>query len=103
MTNDADILRRVNAARRGYDRSRCYTTGRLIPYSYASSGRLLGLGPIYNCFTVDIVTRLGFDKEFGFLADEPDKYNFLHELAINEFLFHPGLLSFSLISCFGRE
>ncbi|KAK8001025.1 hypothetical protein PG991_013247 [Apiospora marii] len=110
-TNDPDILRRVNAARSGYDRSPWYTAGRFNPYydnmftvlkaneharfrartaaAYTgarsptwrpASGRLLDLGPISTYFTVDVVTRLGFGKEFGFLADESDKYNFLHEL-----------------------
>ncbi|KAK8045983.1 BcABA1- cytochrome P450 monooxygenase [Apiospora saccharicola] len=128
MTNDPDILRRVNAARSGYDRSPWYKAGRFNPYydnmltvlkakeharfrartaaaytgreipdledgvdeqlatfcdrlrNYATSGRLLDLGPISNYFTVDVVTRLGFGQQFGFLADESDKYNFLHEL-----------------------
>ncbi|KAK8029626.1 hypothetical protein PG993_010917 [Apiospora rasikravindrae] len=129
ITNDPDIVRRVNAARSGYDRDPWYAAGRFNPYydnmfsvlstpqharwrartshaytgrevpdfeagvnqqlvtflellrTYAaSSGRLLDFGPVSSYFTVDVITRLAFGKEFGFLAEESDKYNFLTEL-----------------------
>ncbi|KAK8062767.1 BcABA1- cytochrome P450 monooxygenase [Apiospora hydei] len=129
ITNDPDIVRRINAARSGYDRDPWYSAGRFNPYydnmfsvlstpqharwrtrtshaytgrevpdfeagvneqlatflerlrAYAaSSDRLLDFGPMSSYFTVDVITRLAFGKEFGFLAEESDKYNFLTEL-----------------------
>ncbi|KAK8137102.1 hypothetical protein PG984_005042 [Apiospora sp. TS-2023a] len=129
ITNDPDIVRRVSAARSGYDRDPWYTAGRFNPYhdnmftvltatgharfrsrtshaysgrempdmehgvnqqlatfrqrlsTYAQSNKLLNFGHLSSYFTVDVITRLAFGKEFGFLAEETDKYNFLHELA----------------------
>ncbi|KAK6841133.1 hypothetical protein PG987_001993 [Apiospora arundinis] len=128
ITNDPDIVRRISAARSGYDRDPWYSAGRFNPYydnmftvltataharfrsrtshaysgreipdmergvdqqlatfrrrlaGYAQSGKLLDFGPMSSYFTVDVITRLAFGKEFGFLAEESDKYNFLHEL-----------------------
>lgn len=127
-TDDPDVLRRVNAARSGYDRGPWYAAGRFNPYhdnmftvlraeaharfrartaaaysgravpdleagvdeqlaafcaclrGYAGSGRLLDLGPVSAYFTADVVSRLGFGREFGFLAGESDKHHFLREL-----------------------
>jgi hypothetical protein len=31
-----------------------------------------------NYFTLDIINRLGFGQEMGYLRDETDYYNFLH-------------------------
>ncbi|KAL8351285.1 hypothetical protein RB598_006187 [Gaeumannomyces tritici] len=126
MTDDVEILRRVSAARSGYERDTWYTTGRFNPYydnmftvlqpaahtrfksrtvhaysgrempdfeagvdgqvrtlvdamrrGYARTGALLDLGPISTYFTMDVITRLGFGQEFGYLAAETDLYNFL--------------------------
>ncbi|KAL8391490.1 hypothetical protein RB595_010203 [Gaeumannomyces hyphopodioides] len=126
MTDDVEILRRVSAARSGYERDTWYTTGRFNPYydnmftvlqpaahtrfksrtlhaysgrempdfeagvdsqvhtlvgtlrrRYAGTDALLDLGPISTYFTMDVITRLGFGKEFGYLASETDLYNFL--------------------------
>jgi len=49
--------------------------------NYATTNKLLDFGQISSYFTVDVITRLAFGKEFGFLADEEDKYNFLAQLS----------------------
>ncbi|KAI6352049.1 Cytochrome P450 monooxygenase aba1 [Pyricularia grisea] len=40
-------------------------------------GALVDLGPISCYFTMDVITRLGFGQEFGYLQSETDLYNFL--------------------------
>lgn len=41
---------------------------------------LLDLGYTSNYFTLDVITRLAFGKEFGYLMDEKDHYGFLRSL-----------------------
>jgi hypothetical protein len=130
MTDDPEVLRRINAARSGYERGTWYTTGRFNPYhdnmftvlqpkahtqfksrtAHAYSGReipdfevgvdeqvqmlvdtmdrkyasptthqgtLLDLGSMTCYFTMDVITRLAFGREFGYLRTESDLYNFL--------------------------
>lgn len=38
---------------------------------------LLDLGPLSCYFTMDVITRLAFGQEFGYLKNETDHYNFL--------------------------
>ncbi|KAI6296804.1 Cytochrome P450 monooxygenase aba1 [Pyricularia oryzae] len=40
-------------------------------------GAPVDLGPISCYFTMDVITRLGFGHEFGYLQSETDLYNFL--------------------------
>ena len=136
ITDDPEIIRRISAARSGYERDTWYITGRFNPYhdnmftvlkpkehtqfksrtmhaysgrempdfeagiddqvrtfvdtvqrKYASpaqggpgQGALLDLGPISCYFTMDVITRLGFGTEFGYLKSETDLYNFLKQV-----------------------
>jgi hypothetical protein len=41
---------------------------------------LLDLGKISCYFTIDVITRLAFGKEFGYLSEEKDQYGFLGSL-----------------------
>jgi hypothetical protein len=41
---------------------------------------LLDLGHISNYFTLDVITRLAFSKEVGYVRDEKDHYGFLRSL-----------------------
>lgn len=43
-------------------------------------GALLDLGPISCYFTMDVITRLGFGQEFGYLKSETDLYSFLKQV-----------------------
>lgn len=61
------------------------TLVRLLRQKYVSvtpnaSQPLLDLGPLSSYFTMDVITRLAFGKEFGYLKDETDHYNFLQRL-----------------------
>lgn len=51
-----------------------------IACSEHSSQPLLDLGPISVYFTLDVITRLAFGREFGYLKDETDHFNFLGSL-----------------------
>lgn len=136
ITDDPEIIKRMSAARSGYERDTWYITGRFNPYHdnmftvlkpkehtqfksrtlHAYSGRempefeagiddqvrtfvdklqskyafpakgrpgqgtLLDLGPISCYFTMDVITRLGFGQEFGYLKSETDLYSFLGQV-----------------------
>jgi hypothetical protein len=44
----------------------------------ADNGKpILDLAPLSNFFTMDVITRLAFGHEFGYLKNETDHYNFL--------------------------
>ncbi|KAM0123762.1 hypothetical protein ACHAO1_011221 [Botrytis cinerea] len=67
---------------------------------------LLDLGQVSCFFTMDVITRLAFGEEFGYLKEETDQYGFLGEVRelwprmstsadtpwIRKFLFSPPLL-----------
>lgn len=50
---------------------------RVMRDNYARKGRLLDLGQLSCYFTMDVITRLAFGNEFGYLATETDRYSFL--------------------------
>ncbi|RYO81973.1 hypothetical protein DL766_003474 [Monosporascus sp. MC13-8B] len=50
---------------------------RVMRENYARKGRSLDLGQLSCYFTMDVITRLAFGYEFGYLASETDHYNFL--------------------------
>lgn len=67
---------------------------------------LLDLGQVSCFFTMDVITRLAFGEEFGYLKEETDQYGFLGEVRelwprmstsadtpwIRKFLFSPPFL-----------
>lgn len=45
-----------------------------------SSRPLLDLGPTSNYFTLDVITKVAFGHEFGYLREETDLYNFMQHV-----------------------
>lgn len=135
ITDDPDVMRRINSTSSTWHRDAFYVTGKFNPYHddlfslldpkdhktaksrtiSAYSGRetpdleaginsilntllevigtryatptadspvtpLLDLYPTSNYFTLDVITRLAFGKEFGYLREEKDHHGFLHSL-----------------------
>lgn len=46
----------------------------------SSSRPLLDLGPTSNYFTLDVITKVAFGHEFGYLREETDLYNFMQHV-----------------------
>lgn len=135
VTDDPDVMRRINSTSSTWHRDPFYITGKFNPYHddlfslldpqdhkaaksrtiSAYSGRetpdleagingvvktlievigtryatptadspvtpLLDLYHTSSYFTLDVITRLAFGKEFGYLREEKDHYDFLHSL-----------------------
>lgn len=135
VTDDPEVMRRINGTSSTWHRDPFYVTGKFNPYHddlfslldpkdhkmaksrtiSAYSGRetpdleagingilntlievigtryatptedspvtpLLDLYPTSNYFTLDVITRLAFGKEFGYLREEKDHHDFLHSL-----------------------
>ncbi|KAI1663830.1 BcABA1 cytochrome P450 monooxygenase [Pyrenophora tritici-repentis] len=52
----------------------------LAPQPGQQDSPLLNLSLITNFFTMDVITKLGFGHEIGYLRDEKDHYNFLSQV-----------------------